>query len=143
LEAAPGTELASGSLNLEASLVLQVQRVGAETALARIIALVEQAQARKAPIQGLADRVAGLFCYGVVSLALITLLFWWWIGARLWPELLASGHGLQNGVQHGMAHGLHAPLGAGAETPLGLAIQLAIVCWWSPAPALLAWRPPQ
>ena len=126
LEAAPGTELSSGSLNLEAPLVLQVQRVGAETALARIIALVEQAQARKAPIQGVADRVAGLFCYGVVSLALITLLFWWWIGARLWPELLASGHGMQNGLQHGMAHGLHAPLGAGAETPLGLAIQLAI-----------------
>ena len=66
LEAAPGTELSSGSLNLEATLELEVQRVGAETALARIIAMVEQAQARKAPIQGLADRVAGVFCYGVI-----------------------------------------------------------------------------
>ena len=122
LEASAGVDLASGSLNLEGPLVLEVQRVGAETALARIIAMVEQAQARKAPIQGLADRVAGVFCYGVVALALLTLLFWWWIGARLWPELLMSAHGLR----HGMAHGLHAPLGAGAETPLGLAIQLAI-----------------
>ena len=123
LEAGPGTELSSGSLNLEATLELEVKRVGAETALARIIALVEQAQARKAPIQGLADRVAGMFCYGVISLATFTFLFWWQVGPRLWPHLLEApmhaGH-----AAHG--HGLHAPLGAGAETPLGLALQLAI-----------------
>jgi len=118
LQAEPGTDLSSGSLNLEATLVIEVQRVGAETALARIIAMVEQAQARKAPIQGLADRVAGVFCYGVVSLALVTFLFWWLIGAQLWPHVLQGGHS--------MHHGLHGPLGAGAETPLGLAIQLAI-----------------
>jgi len=59
LDASPGAELSSGSLNLEATLVIEVQRIGRETAQARIIDLVEQAQARKAPIQGLADRVAG------------------------------------------------------------------------------------
>ena len=72
LQAEPGTELSSGSLNLESTLVLKVTRVGAETALARIIRLVEQAQARRAPIQGLADRVAGRFCYGVIALAVAT-----------------------------------------------------------------------
>lgn len=123
LEASPGIELASGSLNLEATLVLEVQRVGAETALARIISLVEQAQARKAPIQGLADRVAGRFCYGVVSLATVTFLFWWLLGARLWPQVL---HASGQGMLHGHADGLHASLGSGAETPLGLALQLAI-----------------
>ncbi len=123
LEASPGTELASGSLNLEATLVLEVQRVGAETALARIIGLVEQAQARKAPIQGLADRVAGRFCYGVVALSIATFLFWWQWGTRIWPKVLhASGQGLI----HGHAHGLHSSLGAGAETPLGIALQLSI-----------------
>ncbi len=123
IEAAPGTELASGSLNLEGTLLLEVTRVGAETALARIINLVEQAQARKAPIQGLADRVAGRFCYGVVSLALFTFFFWWLLGVRFWPQVLnASGQGLL----HAHQHGLHAPLGGGAETPLGLALQLAI-----------------
>ncbi len=123
LEASPGTELVSGSLNLEANLVLEVKRVGAETALARIIGLVEEAQARKAPIQGLADRVAGRFCYGVVGLSVATFLFWWQLGTRFWPEVLyASGQGLLTGHQHG----LHAPLGSNAETPLGLAIQLAI-----------------
>ncbi|MFL0781100.1 MAG: heavy metal translocating P-type ATPase [Prochlorococcus sp.] len=121
LEAKPGTELSSGSLNLEATLVLEVRRVGAETALARIITMVEQAQARKAPIQGLADRVAGRFCYGVVSLAILTFLFWWQLGVRLWPQVLhASGQGLIHG------HEMQATLGSGAETPLGLALQLAI-----------------
>ena len=81
-EAAAGTELSSGCLNLEGALELEVQRVGSDTALARIIALVEQAQARRAPIQGLADRVAGRFCYGVVSLAVVTFLFWWPLGAQ-------------------------------------------------------------
>ncbi len=123
LEASPGTTVCSGSLNLEENLIIEVKRVGAETALARIIDLVEEAQARKAPIQGLADRVAGGFCYGVVSLAVATFLFWWQIGTKLWPEVIdASGQGLM----HSHAHGLHAPLGSGAETPLGLALQLAI-----------------
>ncbi len=121
LEASPGTELASGSLNLEATLVMEVKRVGAETALARIISLVEQAQTRKAPIQGLADRVAGSFCYGVVALALFTFLFWWQLGARWWPQVLhASGQGLMN------THALHGSLGSSAQTSLGLALQLSI-----------------
>ena len=121
LEAEPGTELASGSLNLEAPLAMEVQRVGSETALARIIQLVEQAQARRAPIQGLADRVAGRFCYFVIGLALAAFLFWWLIGADLWPQVLeASAPGM-------MAHPMHhAGLGSGAETPIGLALQLAI-----------------
>jgi Cu2+-exporting ATPase len=121
LEAEPGTELASGSLNLEAPLAMEVLRVGSETALARIIQLVEQAQARRAPIQGLADRVAGRFCYFVIGLALAAFLFWWLIGADLWPQVLeASAPGM-------MAHPMHhAGLGSGAETPIGLALQLAI-----------------
>ena len=121
LEAEPGTELASGSLNLEATLSMEVQRVGSETALARIIQLVEQAQARRAPIQGLADRVAGRFCYVVIALALGAFLFWWQIGANLWPQVLeASAPGMMSHHMH------HSGLGSGAETPIGLALQLAI-----------------
>ena len=121
LEAEPGTELASGSLNLEAPLAMEVQRVGSQTALARIIQLVEQAQARRAPIQGLADRVAGRFCCVVIALALAAFLFWWLIGADLWPQVLeASAPGMMSHHMH------HAGLGSGAETPIGLALQLAI-----------------
>ena len=125
LEAEPGSELDAGSLNLEATLTMEVRRVGAETALARIIRLVEQAQARRAPIQGLADRVAGRFCYGVIALALATFLFWWLFGAEHWPQVLqASSVGMPHAHQAGHAH--HAGLGSGAETPIGLALQLSI-----------------
>ena len=127
LEAVPGTELSSGSLNLEGTLELEVRRVGADTALARIIRLVEQAQARRAPIQGLADRVAGRFCYGVVALATATFLFWWLIGTELWPQVLHVPSAAMASMDHAaMGHAHHAGLGSGAATPMGLALQLSI-----------------
>ena len=61
LDAEPGTELSSGCLNLEGALELEVQRVGSDTALARIIALVEQAQARRAPIRAWRTEWRGVF----------------------------------------------------------------------------------
>jgi Cu2+-exporting ATPase len=121
LTASQGDELSAGSLNLEAQLQLEVLRSGADSAVARIMALVERAQARKAPIQGLADRVAGRFSLAVLALAAVTFVFWWQWGARLWPQVLqASPHGM-----HG-AQGMHGVLGQQAETPLALALQLAI-----------------
>ena len=110
----PGDPLAAGGLNLEAPLLLEVQHSGADSAIARIVRLVEQAQARKAPIQGLADRVAGRFAVGVLLLALAVFLFWWLWGAAHWPAVLA-----------GAAHGGHGNSTA-PTTPLGLALQLAI-----------------
>lgn len=124
IEAAPGVELAAGSLNLEAVLELEVLRSGADSAVARIMALVERAQARKAPIQGLADRVAGRFSLGVLSLAAATFVFWWQWGCRLWPQVLLPAHGaMEPGA---MAHGGHGMLGQHASSPLALALQLAI-----------------
>ena len=121
LEASPGVELPSGSLNLESTITLKVQKVGSETAIAKIISLVEEAQARKAPIQGLADKVAGLFCYGVTTLALITFLFWWKIGTRIWPEVLeVSNSGFMQ------SHHLHDHLMNTSQTPIGLSFQLSI-----------------
>ncbi|MFM7264930.1 MAG: heavy metal translocating P-type ATPase, partial [Cyanobium sp.] len=123
-----GTALAAGSLNLEGPLVLEVSRSGAESAIARIVQLVERAQARKAPIQGLADRVAGGFATDVLLLALATFLFWWLWGAPHWPELLhppMASHGPGGGHGGAGVHGLGA-LGAEATTPLALALQLTI-----------------
>jgi Cu2+-exporting ATPase len=124
LIAAPGVELAAGSLNLEAQLELEVLRSGADSAVARIMALVEQAQARKAPIQGLADRVAGRFSLAVLALAAATFLFWWQWGTRLWPQVLQPAADMGH-AGHGL-HGMHGVLGQHAETPLALALQLAI-----------------
>ena len=110
-----GDELAAGSLNLQAPLDLTVLRPGSESALARVIALVEQAQARKAPIQAMADRWAGRFTWIVLAIALLTFAFWWLWGAALFPQVLS-----------GMVHGHHQSLGSAAETPFALALQLAI-----------------
>jgi Cu2+-exporting ATPase len=121
LEATPGVELPSGSLNLESTITLEVQKIGSETAIAKIISLVEEAQARKAPIQGLADKVAGMFCYGVTTLALITFLFWWRIGTRIWPEVLEVSN---TGFMH--SHNLHDHLMNTPQTPIGLSFQLSI-----------------
>jgi Cu2+-exporting ATPase len=118
-EVGPGAELAAGSLNLQSPLLLEVRRSGAHSAIARIIHLVEQAQARKAPIQGLADRVAGRFAVGVLALAAATFLFWWQWGVERWPQVLAV-------PLHQAVHGSHGLMGAGATTPLALALQLAI-----------------
>ncbi|MFM2080688.1 MAG: hypothetical protein RLZZ219_1370 [Cyanobacteriota bacterium] len=114
-----GDELAAGSLNLEAALTLEVLRPGSQSAVARIVALVEQAQARKAPIQGLTDRVAGRFTGLVLLLAAATLLFWWLWGAQIWPQVLAAAPAAHQ-------HGGHQSLGRGAETPFALALQLCI-----------------
>jgi Cu2+-exporting ATPase len=119
LEAQPGTELAAGSLNLQAPLVLEVLRPGRDSAVARIIGLVEQAQARKAPIQRLADQLAGRFTVVVLLLAAATFVFWWQWGTQLWPQVLAHAPSAH-------LHGGHRSLGMEAETPLILAIQLSI-----------------
>ncbi|MBF0272266.1 MAG: heavy metal translocating P-type ATPase [Magnetococcales bacterium] len=74
----PGEILVGGTLNLEGSVVLIVERVGEETALARILRLVETAQAERPPIQGVADRVAARFVGMVLVLAAATLGFWLW-----------------------------------------------------------------
>ncbi|MCP9914275.1 cation-translocating P-type ATPase [Cyanobium sp. BA20m-14] len=119
LAAIAGTELSAGSLNLDAPLVLEVLRRGADSAIARIIHLVERAQARKAPIQGLADRLAGRFTLVVLALALATLLFWWLLGTQLWPQVLQP-------APLAGAHAGHPMLAVAAETPFALALQLSI-----------------
>ena len=75
-----GDALTGGSINGEGRVLLQVGAVGSETVLARIIRLVEDAQAAKAPIQRLVDKVANVFVPVVLLIALATLLGWLWAG---------------------------------------------------------------
>jgi Cu+-exporting ATPase len=77
VDKAPGDEVVGASVNREGVLRVQATRVGAQTALARIVRLVQQAQGSKAPIQRLADRAAGVFVPVVLVIALGTLLVWW------------------------------------------------------------------
>jgi len=84
LEKRAGDEVIGGTLNKTGAFRFRATRVGAETALSQIIKLVEEAQTTKAPIQALADKVAGHFILGVHALALAVFLFWFFVGFDLW-----------------------------------------------------------
>ena len=75
-----GGALTGGSINGDGRVVMQVGAVGGETVLSRIIRLVEDAQAAKAPIQRLVDQVSAVFVPVVLVLAVVTLLGWWLTG---------------------------------------------------------------
>ncbi|GGL36259.1 heavy metal translocating P-type ATPase [Phycicoccus endophyticus] len=77
VDVAPGSEVTGGTVNTTGRLVVRTTRVGAETTLAGIARLVERAQASKAPVQRLADRVSAVFVPLVLALAALTLLGWW------------------------------------------------------------------
>ena len=85
---APGDAVTGGSLNGDGALEVRVRAVGAQSVLSRIIGLVQDAQAGKAPVQRLVDRVAAVFVPVVVVLALITLGGWLWTGAPVEEALL-------------------------------------------------------
>ena len=84
----PGDRITGGSLNGEGSVEIRVKAVGAQSVLAHIIALVQDAQAGKAPVQRLVDQVAAVFVPVVLVIALATLLGWLWTGAAVEDALL-------------------------------------------------------
>jgi Cu+-exporting ATPase len=84
----PGDKVTGGAINGEGRLLVRTQALGAETVLARIIRLVEDAQAAKAPIQKLVDKVSQVFVPVVLLLALATLIGWWLYGAPIETALI-------------------------------------------------------
>lgn len=83
-----GDKVTGGAINGEGRLVIKTLALGTETVLARIIRLVEDAQAGKAPIQKLVDKVSQVFVPVVLLIALATLLGWWLYGAPIETALI-------------------------------------------------------
>ena len=83
-----GDGVTGGSLNGEGSVQVRVRAVGAQSTLAQIIGLVQDAQAGKAPVQRLVDQVAAVFVPVVLVIAAITLAAWLWSGAPVQDALL-------------------------------------------------------
>ncbi|MCM2347263.1 MAG: heavy metal translocating P-type ATPase [Acidovorax soli] len=105
-----GAPLTGGSINGDGRVVMQVSAVGAETVLSRIIRLVEDAQAAKAPIQRLVDQVSAVFVPVVLVVALATLLAWLW-----------TGTGFESAVIHAVAVLVIAcPCALGLATPAAI-----------------------
>jgi Cu+-exporting ATPase len=88
VDKAPGAQVIGGTVNCTGSFVFRATRVGAETTLARIVRLVEEAQGSRAPIQRVADRVAAVFVPIVLVVAGVTFVAWWLFGPE--PAVLAA-----------------------------------------------------
>jgi Cu+-exporting ATPase len=77
VEKEPGSHVVGGTVNTTGSFTFEARAVGKDTALAQIVRLVEEAQGQKAPVQALADRVAGVFVPIVIALALVAFIVWY------------------------------------------------------------------
>ncbi len=88
----PGDEVIGSTVNGTGSLIVEARRVGSETLLARIVNLVAEAQRSRAPIQGLADRVAAVFVPAVIGASVVAFGAWAWLGPppQLAHALLAA-----------------------------------------------------
>jgi len=109
----PGSKVIGATVNATGSFVMRAEHVGSETLLARIVQMVSQAQRSRAPIQRLADRIAGWFVPAVIAVAVLTFIVWSLFGPQ--PRL---AHALVNAV---------AVLIIACPCALGLATPMAIM----------------
>jgi Cu+-exporting ATPase len=80
VEKTNGDRVTGATINQTGTLVIEAERVGAESLLSQIVALVAQAQRSRAPLQRLADKVAAWFVPAVIAIAVLTFIVWWAIG---------------------------------------------------------------
>ena len=113
VEKTVASRVIGATVNGNGSLVMRAERVGSETMLAQIVQMVSQAQRTRAPIQGLADKVAGWFVPAVIAIALVTFIVW----ATFGPEPRFA-HAIVNAV---------AVLIIACPCALGLATPMAIM----------------
>jgi Cu+-exporting ATPase len=93
VEKTVGDKVTGGTVNGADGFVMKAERVGSDTLLGQIVAMVAAAQRSRAPIQGLADKVAGIFVPVVLAVALLTFGVWLWLGPE--PRL---AHAIVNAV---------------------------------------------
>ena len=108
-----GDRVIGATVNSSGSFIMRAERVGSETLLSQIVQMVSQAQRSRAPIQRLADKVAGWFVPAVISIAVLTFFAWAWFGPQ--PRL---AHAIVNAV---------AVLIIACPCALGLATPMAIM----------------
>jgi len=109
-----GDKVTGGTLNTTGSFLMQAERVGSETVLARIVQMVADAQRSRAPIQGLADKVSGYFVPAVLAVAVLTFIGWAWLG----PEPRFA-HAIVNAVAVLI---IACPCALGLATPMSVMV---------------------
>lgn len=114
VEKAPGERVAGATINQTGTLLIVAERVGADSLLAQIVALVAQAQRSRAPLQRLADRVSAWFVPAVVATAVLTFVVWWLIGPE--PRL---AYAIVNAVSVLI---IACPCALGLATPISIMV---------------------
>ena len=114
VEKNPGEKVIGGTLNNTGSVVMEAERVGSDTVLSQIVRMVSEAQRSRAPIQRLADKVAGYFVPAVLLAALVTFVAWVWIGPE--PRL---AHAIVNAVAVLI---IACPCALGLATPMSIMV---------------------
>ncbi|HEU4428732.1 MAG TPA: heavy metal translocating P-type ATPase [Myxococcota bacterium] len=111
---AQGERVTGATVNGTGSLLIRAERVGSETLLAQIVQMVAEAQRSRAPIQGLADTVAGYFVPAVIAIALLTAVVWALVGPE--PRM---AHALINAVAVLI---IACPCALGLATPMSIMV---------------------
>jgi Cu+-exporting ATPase len=114
LEKSAGDKVTGGTVNGTGSFIMRAERIGDETLLGQIVTMVAEAQRSRAPIQGLADRVAGFFVPAVLAVSVITFILWMWLGPE--PRL---AHAIVNAVAVLI---IACPCALGLATPMSIMV---------------------
>ena len=114
VEKTVGDKVTGGTVNGTGGFVMKAERVGSDTLLGQIVAMVAEAQRSRAPIQGLADKVAGVFVPVVLAVSVITFAVWMWLGPE--PRL---AHAIVNAVAVLI---IACPCALGLATPMSIMV---------------------
>jgi Cu+-exporting ATPase len=113
-EKAVGDKVTGGTVNGPGSFVMRAERIGSDTLLGQIVSMVGEAQRSRAPIQGIADKVAGVFVPVVLAVSVLTFVFWMWLGPE--PKL---AHALVNAAAVLI---IACPCALGLATPMSIMV---------------------
>jgi len=114
VEKSVGAKVTGGTVNGTGSFVMRAERVGNDTLLGQIVNMVAEAQRSRAPIQGLADKVAAIFVPVVLAVSVITFVVWMWLGPE--PKLV---HAIVNAVAVLI---IACPCALGLATPMSIMV---------------------
>jgi Cu2+-exporting ATPase len=131
----PGDAVTGGTINQSGAIAIQTTRTGSDTTLAQIVALVEAAQTRKAPVQKLADTAAGYFTYGVLTASVLTFVFWYFFGTHIWTDITMSVD------MEMISHAHHSQLPT-PHSPILISLKLAIAVMVVACPCALGLATP-
>jgi Cu+-exporting ATPase len=114
VDKAPGDRVVGATINQTGALIIVAERVGTQSLLSQIVALVAQAQRSRAPLQRLADEVAKWFVPSVIAIAVLTFIVWWLVGPE--PKL---AYALVNAVAVLI---IACPCALGLATPISIMV---------------------